>query len=207
MQEGQQALGLAGRGRRDAQVGGGKGRVVGNLRQQGRGQVAVESDGSGMGIGGASQCPVVQRRENPVSGGFERMGVGDGRHQPARAFDGHVLIGRQLGRAPDMGCVEAACGAEHQQFLARGVAAHGAEQGRAQAEMREAERDVERDTARAAGDAAGHVGAGPHGAGGTTDDVPEDRADAEDVGRARHGDICTARTGEGKRFAEGGDAA
>ena len=93
------------------------------------------------------------------------------------------------------------------QFVAFGIATNGTQNGGFHPESCQRHGDVHGNATGQARDATGHVRAALHLHSASPDYVPQDRADAEDVGRARHGDICTARTGEGKRFAGGEDAA
>jgi len=94
-----QPLGLARRGRRDAQIGAGEQRALRDLGQQRLGQIAVQRHRPLPGRLGTAQSPVGQRRQDLCPRGLQRMGVGDRRHQPGAALDRHVAIGRQIGRA------------------------------------------------------------------------------------------------------------
>ena len=109
------------------------------------------------------------------------MGVGNGGDQAVRAFDRHILIGRQIVRPVDVIGVQPAQLARRDQLVAFCVAAHSADQRGRQAETGQGHRNVQGDAAGQARDAPRHIRALPHLGFSAPDDVPQDRADAKNV--------------------------
>ena len=162
-----------------------KKRRRGDLGQQAFGEVSVQRDGAGPRGPSRAKPTIGQGAQDLVPGGLQRMGVGDGRDQAVRAFDGHVAVGRQI-----LGPVDRV---RHQpqpvtggdQLVPLGVAANGGQQGRRHPEPPQRHRDVHRHASRQPRDPPRHVRAKPHRRGRAPDDVPQDRTDAKDV--RRHG--------------------
>ena len=109
------------------------------------------------------------------------MGIGDGSDQAVCALDGHIAVGG-LVAAVDVIGGQAQCHCGVDQILAFGIIADAGEQGGLQAKAFERHGDIHGDTTRQPCDAAGAVGAQRHGGGVPADDVPQDGANAEDIG-------------------------
>ncbi len=114
------------------------------------------------------------------------MRVGNRRDQAVGAFHGHVAVGRQVVGAVDVTGGKTEPGAGGDQFLALGVAADGGQQRGAQAEAREGHGEVHRDAARQPRYPPRHIRPDRHVRRRPADDVPQDRADAEDVDGGAH---------------------
>jgi hypothetical protein len=98
----------------------------------------------------------------PLSGRFQRTGVGHGGDQAVRAFDGHITVGRQVGRPVQHVGDQPHVLAGRNQVFPIGIPAHAGQKGRPQAKAPQGRRDVQRHPAGQARDPPGHVRAQGH---------------------------------------------
>ena len=85
------------------------------------------------------------------------MGIGEGRNQSVRPFNGHIDISGQIIRAIDMIADHSHAFGFANQLFALGITPDGRQQGRAHTKAAQGHRDIHRHAARQARDAPRHV--------------------------------------------------
>lgn len=119
----QQALGLAGTGWSDSQIGPRKQRRMRDLCQQRLGQVSIQRHRPGPGTVDAAQAAVAHRPQDLLARSFQRIGVSHRRDQPVGGLDGEVAVRRQILRTVQVRAIQPHAFGHRDQFLAVIVAA------------------------------------------------------------------------------------